>query len=248
MSKDSSVGLVSHMRMHSGICKRRKVCVCVSEKIMYKILNNRKCLKWHLIGFIYATSRFHWNSCPPPPWLFSQRNIGRSIGKVCPTVGTSRCFFLLSSLTQRNATLVQPTARTEATLNECVSLTREEQQPKGLFPASRFWHVINSGPANSPDVSLRVSFLPKRWLATWCQSLAWKILRHFLYWLYFQCIIKSTYKLLCHTIQMIVKFMGENTLPYMTEKTCSYLFLLGFNYKSHGYFLLILSFIIKSSQ
>lgn len=42
--------------------------------------------------------------------------------------------------------------------------------------------------------------------------------------------------------------MGENTLPYMTEKTCSYLFLLGFNYNSHGYFLLILSFILKSSQ
>lgn len=59
---------------------------------------------------------------PPYPWLFSQRNIGGSIGQVCPTVGTSRCFFLLSALIQKNATFAQPLARTEATLNECMFL------------------------------------------------------------------------------------------------------------------------------
>lgn len=56
------------------------------------------------------------------PWLFPQRNIGGSIRKVCPTVGISRGFFLLSALTQRNTTFAQPTARTEATLNECMFL------------------------------------------------------------------------------------------------------------------------------
>lgn len=47
---------------------------------------------------------------------------------------------------------------------------------------------------------------------------------------------------------MIVKFIGVNILPEMTKKTYSYLFLFGFNYRSHGYSILIFSFIIKNGQ
>lgn len=101
-----------------------------------------------------------------PPLYFPKETFMGALER-CVPIRTSTFFFPLPSLTQRNAVLTWPTARTEITPNGGTSpwQGRNHSQKDCFLLQDSDTSLTNSSPANSPDVSLSTSLLLRRWLA-----------------------------------------------------------------------------------
>lgn len=153
--------------------------------------------------------------------------------KVCPTVGMFTCFFPLWSLTQRNAALTQLAARKEATPDGGILPWhgRNWRQKACVLCQGSDTALTNWGPVTPPGVPLRKKTTEEE---EWGRS---------------KNSGTSSVDHVLKPMEMtkpLSKWQWDAWVTY-SSKRHSALFLLGFNYRSHGYFLLTSSFIMKKT-